>query len=243
MTPKATSQPFKQAWPAVLLGGGFLLFFVSGGADWLGWDRLVTHYASIKDFAEANRVVAYALFTGGYAIVVAFSLPVASLLTLAGGAILGWPALVLVVVGATGGASIVFVAARGILAGFLAKRAGPFRDRLQDGFTRYGFAYLLALRLIPVAPFWAVNIIPAFTAIRLRTFIGATAIGIIPGVAVYTGIGRGFDQVLAAGQTPDLAIVTSPHILLPLFGLGLLALLPILYKRGRRQTGEQARDE
>ena len=188
-------------------------------------------------------MVAYALFTGGYAIVVAFSLPVASLLTLAGGAILGWPALVLVVVGATGGASIVFVAARGILARFLAKRAGPFRDRLQDGFTRDGFAYLLALRLIPVAPFWAVNIIPAFTAIRLRTFVGATAIGIIPGVAVYTGIGRGFDQVLAAGQTPDLAIVTSPQILLPLVGLGLLALLPILYKRGRRKTGGKARDE
>ena len=243
MNPKATSQPFKKVLPALVLGCGFVLFFVSGGADWLGWDLIAANYASIKGFAVANRLVAYALFTGGYAIVVAFSLPIASLLTLAGGAILGWPALVLVVVGATGGASIVFVAARGILAGFLAKRAGPFRHRLQDRFNRDGFAYLLALRLIPVAPFWAVNIIPAFTAIRLRTFIGATTIGIIPGVAVYTGIGRGFDQVLATGQTPDLAIVTSPQILLPLVGLGLLALLSVLYKRGWRKTGGKASDE
>ena len=243
MTPKAQSHPIKKAWPALVLGGGFVLFFVSDGADWLGWERFVTHYASIKGFAQANRVMAYALFTGGYAIVVAFSLPVASLLTVAGGAILGWPALVLVVVGATGGATIVFVTARGILSGFLAKRAGPFQHRLKDGFTRDGFAYLLALRLIPVAPFWAVNIIPAFTAIRLRTFVGATAIGIIPGVGVYTSMGRGFDQVFAAGQTPDLAIVTSPQILLPLVGLGLLALLPVLYKRGWRKTGRKARDE
>ena len=243
MNPKATSQPFKKTWPALVLGSGFVLFFVSGGADWLGWDRLVANYASIKGFSAANRIVAYAIFTVGYAIVVAFSLPVASLLTLAGGAILGWPALMLVVVGATGGASIVFVAARGILAEFLAKRAGPFRHRLQDGFTRDGFAYLLALRLMPVAPFWAVNIIPAFTAIRLRTFVGATTIGIVPGVAVYTGIGRGFDQVLAIGQTPDLAIVTSPQIVLPLFGLGLLTLLPILYKRGWRKNVGKARDE
>ena len=129
-----------------------MLFFVCGGADWLGWDRLVAHYASIKSFSAANRIVAYAIFTGGYAIVVAFSLPVASLLTLAGGAILGWPALMLVVVGATGGASIVFVAARGILAEFLAKRAGLFQHRLQDGFTHDGFAYLLALCSMPVAP-------------------------------------------------------------------------------------------
>ena len=243
MDPKATSQPFKKGWPALVLGGGFVLFFVSGGADWLVWNQLVAHYASIKDFASANRLVTYALFTGGYAIVVAFSLPVASLLTLAGGAIIGWPALVLVVVGATGGASIVFVAARGIMAEFLVKRAKPFRYRLQDGFTADGFAYLLALRLIPMAPFWAVNIIPAFTAISLRTFVGATTIGIIPGVTVYTGIGRGFDKVLASGQTPDLAIVTSPQILLPLVGLGLLALLPILYKRGWRETCGKAHDE
>ena len=82
---------------------------------------------------------------------------------------------------------------------------------------------------MPVAPFWAVNILPAFSRMRLAQFIGATAIGIIPGTSVYVAVGRGFDHLLARGETPNLAVLNTPHIWLPLTGLALLALLPTLY--------------
>ncbi|MGB2164134.1 MAG: TVP38/TMEM64 family protein, partial [Candidatus Puniceispirillaceae bacterium] len=81
------------------------------------------------------------------------------------------------------------------------------------------------------APFWAVNILPAFSGIRLTQFIGATAIGIIPGTSVYVAVGRGFDHLLARGETPNLAVLNTPHIWLPLAGLALLALLPTLYRQ------------
>ena len=113
----------------------------------------------------------------------------------------------------------------------LRARAGPFFAKLEAGFAKNAFSYLLFLRLMPVAPFWAVNILPAFSGMRLAQFIGATAIGIIPGTSVYVAVGRGFDHLLARGETPNLAVLNTPHIWLPLAGLALLALLPTLYRQ------------
>ena len=112
--------------------------------------------------------------------VVAFSLPIASSLTLAAGALIGWPSIGLIVVAATAGASLLFVASRSLLRDFLRARAGPFFARFETGFAKNAFGYLLFLRLMPAAPFWAVNILAAFSSMRLSQFIGATAIGIIP---------------------------------------------------------------
>jgi len=163
-------------------------------------------------------------------VTVAFSIPVALPLTLVGGAIFGWPAAVLVIAAATMGAGVVFMAARTAFGQILRKRAGPFLSQLEAGFARNAFTYLLALRLIPVAPFWVVNIVPALTRMPFGSFLLATLIGITPGTVVFISIGRGFDHILSQGQTPDLAVLTSPPILLPLAGLGVLALLPALYR-------------
>ena len=84
---------------------------------------------------------------------------------------------------------------------------------------------------MPAAPFWAVNILPAFSSMRLATFIGATAVGIIPGTSVYVAVGFGFDHLLAQGKTPNLVVLNTPHIWLPLAGLALLSLLPTLYRQ------------
>jgi uncharacterized membrane protein YdjX (TVP38/TMEM64 family) len=161
---------------------------------------------------------------------VAFSLPIASLLTLAAGALIGWPAIGLIVLAATAGASLVFIAARGLFRDLLRARAGAFFATVESGFTNNAFSFLLFLRLMPVAPFWAVNILPAFTRMTLPQFIAATAIGIIPGTSVYVAVGRGFDHVLARGETPDMAALGAPQIWLPLTGLAVLALMPILYR-------------
>ena len=216
--------------PTILLGG-LTLFFASGASEAISWSSLGTHYAVIKTFAGDHIWLGYFAFFCSYVLVVAFSLPIASLLTLAGGAALGWPAVILVVTAATTGAGLVFLAARNLFTDLLRQRAGAFFTKLEKGFSENAFFYLLALRLVPAAPFWAVNIVPALTRMPFRQFIGATCLGIIPGTAVYISVGRSFDHILAAGKTPDLGVLTSPAILLPLAGLGALSLLPIMVRR------------
>jgi uncharacterized membrane protein YdjX (TVP38/TMEM64 family) len=216
--------------PAILLGG-LTLFFASGARETISWSFLGTHYAVIKMFSGDHIWLGYLAFFCSYFLAVSLSLPIASLLTLAGGAVLGWPAVILVVTAATTGAGSVFLAARNLFTDRLRQRAGAFFAKLEKGFSEDAFFYLLALRLVPAAPFWAVNIVPALTRMPFRQFMGATFLGIIPGTVVYVSVGRGFDHILAAGKTPDLSVLTSPKILLPLAGLGALALLPILVRR------------
>ena len=222
----------KWGLPTVLLGG-LAGFFIIDPSELITWETITRHYAEISHFIEQNRTVSYLGFTLFYIAVVAFSLPIASSLTLAAGALIGWPSIGLIVVAATAGASLLFMASRSLLRDFLRARAGPFFANLEDGFAKNAFGYLLFLRLIPAAPFWAVNILPAFSSIRLTQFIGATAIGIIPGTSVYVAFGRSFDHLLSRGETPDLAALNTPHIWLPLTGLALMALLPTLYRQFR----------
>ena len=216
--------------PAILLGG-LTLFFASGAREIISWDFLNTHYAVIKTFAGDHTWLGYLVFFCSYVFAVAFSLPIASLLTLAGGAVLGWPAVILVITAATTGAGLVFLTARNLFTDRLRQRASAFFTKLEKGFSENAFFYLLALRLVPAVPFWSVNIVPALTRMPFRQFIGATCLGIIPGTVVYISVGRGFDHILAASKTPDLGVLTSPEILLPLAGLGALSLLPILVRR------------
>ena len=232
-------QRVRQWWLPAVLVAGLALFLGSGAHRVISWEVIALHYGQITSYAEANLVIAAGGFLLLYAVAVAFSLPIALPLTLTGGAVFGWLAVLLVLVGATAGAGVVFVAARTAFADIARRRAGPFMARLEDGFNRDAFSYLLALRLIPAAPFWVINIVPALTRMPLRSYLAATFIGIAPGTAVFVSVGRGLDHVLAAGRTPDLEILGSPAILGPLAALGLLALMPIMWKRirARRDGG------
>ena len=227
----------KWGLPLILICG-LAGFFGTGLHQLISWETVTRHYAEISHFIEQNRGASYVGFVLFYTAVVAFSLPIASLLTLTAGALLGWPSIGLVVLAATAGASLLFIAARGLFSDVLRARARPFFAKLETGFTKNAFGYLLFLRLMPVAPFWAVNILPAFSSMRLTQFIGATAIGIIPGTSVYVAVGRGFDHVLAQGETPNLVVLNAPHIWLPLTGLALLALLPTLYSQIRSASNK-----
>ena len=215
---------------SVLLAG-YGMFFTSSAHDVFSWQFFVQHYTIIKDFIYSHKFLSYIGFCCAYVIAVAFSLPVASLLTLAGGAMLGWPAAVLVVGSATVGAGLVFLATRNLFTDMLRRRAKPFLSKLEDGFLKNAFFYLLALRLVPVVPFWAINIIPALTRMRFTHFLVATFIGITPGTCIYIWLGRGFELVLAANKTPNLEALVDTNILLPLAGLALLALAPVVVKR------------
>jgi uncharacterized membrane protein YdjX (TVP38/TMEM64 family) len=101
-------------------------------------------------------------------------------------------------------------------------------------------SYLLVLRLVPLFPFFLVNLAPAFLGVPLSTYVVATLVGIVPGTFVYASVGAGLGAVLAAGGEPDLSIAWRPEVLGPLLGLAALACLPILYKRlkaGRHDGG------
>ena len=142
--------------PGFLLAG-LGMFFISGAHDFFNWQLLSQHYNATKAFAENQQWQSYLGFLCAYMVAVTFSLPIASLLTLAGGAILGWPAAPLVVLAATAGAGIVFLAARNLFTNLLPRWAGPFIGKLEDGFSQNAFFYLLALRIIKNMPELAVK--------------------------------------------------------------------------------------
>ncbi len=215
--------------PGVLLAG-FLTFFASGAHEFFSWQVLSQHYTAIKGFVTDEKWLSYFGFFCAYFLAVAFSLPIAGLLTLAGGAILGWPTATLAVTAATAGAGLVFFVARNLFSDILQRRTGPFLGKLEDGFSQNAFFYLIALRLVPTVPFWVLNIVPALTRMRIATFLAATFVGIIPGSCVYVWVGRSFDQVLLAGQTPDIRILSSSTVLLPLCALAALSLIPVFLR-------------
>jgi uncharacterized membrane protein YdjX (TVP38/TMEM64 family) len=175
--------------------------------------------------------ILYALL---YAATAALSLPISAAMSIFAGFLFGTlVGTATAVTGATIGAGLVFILARTAFGDAWRRRAGPAVRRFEAGFRSSAFFYLLALRLLPIFPFWLVNLAPAFLGVRLRVFLAATFIGIIPATLVYVSLGTGVGAVLERGEQPDLAILLTPQILVPLVALALLALVPVAYKMWR----------
>jgi uncharacterized membrane protein YdjX (TVP38/TMEM64 family) len=218
--------------PLALLLVGLAAFFAFGLHRMFTFDMLRTHRVAMLQWVAEHRMLASLAYVLAYVVIVGFSLPVGTVATLAGGFLFGTMlGCGLTVVGATLGAIAVFWAARTAFADLLRARAGGFLKRMEEGFRKDAFSYLLFLRLVPAFPFWLVNIVPAFAGVPVRTYALATLIGVIPGTAVYSSVGAGLGAVFDMGKTPDLGMIFEPQVLLPLLGLAALSLLPILYKR------------
>ena len=209
---------------------GLTVFFIYGGHELLSFSQLAKNYTSLKAFVDGHMATALLIFGATYVVTVALSLPIASFLTLAGGALLGWTGAVIIICAATIGATLVFIAAKTVLNEFFVERTTGFVAKLETGFQRNAFSYLLALRLIPAVPFWVVNIIPALLGMRLNLYVLATFIGITPGTLIYVWVARSFDSLLSSGRIPDLTVLSEPAIIMPLFALGLLSLIPALFR-------------
>jgi uncharacterized membrane protein YdjX (TVP38/TMEM64 family) len=160
-----------------------------------------------------------------YVVQTACSLPGATIMTLLGGFLFGSVLGMLYVnVGATTGATLAFLAARYVFQSWVQRKFGDRLDALQAGFAKNGFAYLLTLRLIPLFPFFLVNLLSGLTQVRTRTYVAATALGIIPGSFVYTFAGS------QLGNINSLSEIASPRVVLALTFLGLLAFSSALYR-------------
>ncbi len=187
---------WKSILPAAALAAVVAVAYFYRLDHYLTLDAIRDNRAALLAYVEENRVVAVVGFVVVYAAAVGVSFPGAVVLTLAGGflfgAVLG---AALSVVAATIGAAAIFLIARSAFGDVLRLKAGAFVARMADGFQKDAFSYLLFLRLVPVFPFWAVNLVPALIGMRFAPFVVATAIGIIPGTAVYSAFGAGLGQV------------------------------------------------
>jgi uncharacterized membrane protein YdjX (TVP38/TMEM64 family) len=218
--------------PLVLLAAGLVAVFAFDLDRFLSFDALQRHRAWLMAQVDAHPVQTATLYFIVYAAAIAFSVPGGAVLSLAGGCLFGTVLGATLVIGAaTVGACVVFLAARTALRDVLRRRAGPFLQRMEKGFLKDGFHYLLVLRLVPLFPFWLVNLVPAFFGMTLRSYALATLIGIAPATIVFTSLGSGLGSLLDAGQRPDLGILFTPRLLLPIVGLALLALTPVVYRR------------
>ncbi|SRR5579885_1457040 len=227
--------------PLLVILALIALAFALGLQRYLSLDSLRAHHAWLARQVAAHLLLALAVYAFAYAAVVALSLPGAIWLTLAGGWMFGqWLGTVVTVLAASAGATLLFLAARTAFADALRRRAGPWLKRLQDGFRADAFSYLLFLRLVPLFPFFVVNLVPAFLGVRLRVFVLATAIGIIPATFVFTTAGAGLGSLLERNGEIRLGDVLSPLILTALAGLAVLSLLPVAYRHWRRRQGPKA---
>ena len=208
--------------------------------DYLSFDTLRDNRDALLAWRDDNFVLASAAFVAAYAVVVAFSIPGALWMTLAGGflfGVLGGSALT--VAAATLGATAIFVAARSSLGEMLRAKAGPWLAKLEGGVRDNEVSWMLLLRLVPAVPFFIANLAPAFLGVRPWTYVWTTFLGIMPATVVYAWVGAGLGDVIDQGGSPDLGLLFEPHIIGPLLGLAALAALPILFKK-RRKAGESA---
>lgn len=234
----------------VLLAGAAYLAVGRGG---ISLEALVRHRMAIDDFVREHRVLAVLAYIAIYIAAVALSLPGAVFLTVAGGFLFGVAiGASAAVIGATIGATLIFLVARTALGEPLLRRAGPRAAQLARGFRDDAFSYLLFLRLVPAFPFFLINLVPAFAGVRLAPFVAATALGIIPGALAFAFAGTGLDSVIAAQQTAncdclaagisdchlifDAKDVLTPQLIGALVALGLLALVPVVVKRLRARS-------
>ena len=186
----------------------------------------------VLSWYDKHPSIAISIFFVLYVLVVVLSLPGAVWLSIVAGFLMGtWVATSLVVFAATLGALGIFFIARYLLTDFFRKKTGSFIRKMEAGFQENELSYILALRLVPVFPFWLVNIVPALFGVSVRTFVVGTFIGIIPGTAVFCSIGNGLGALLDQGRMPVLDIIFEPKIIGPLLALAVLSLTPIVFKK------------
>lgn len=228
---KSTSM-MKRLLPLAVLAAAALGIFSTGLHEYLSFDALREHRETLLAFVGDNGALAPLGFILIYAIATAISVPGGVVLTIAGGFLFGtWLGGFYVVIGATIGATLIFLIAKTSLGDVLKSKAGPRLQRMEEGFRENALSYLLFLRLIPLFPFWLVNLVPAFLGVGLTTFVIGTFFGIIPGSLVFASVGNGLGAVFDEGGTPDLGIIFKPSVLGPIIALAVLSLIPIAYKR------------
>lgn len=228
----------KRFAPLIVIAAALSAFFALGGPKYVNMDFLHENREALSGFVDSNILLALAGFITAYASLTAISFPGASFLSIFGGfmfgTLIGGSAIV---VGATLGATGIFLAARYAVGDSLSKKAGPYMQKFESGLKENELSYLFILRLIPAFPFFVVNIVPALFDVKLRNYMVSTFLGIIPGCFVYASVGAGIGAIFDTGGEVKLSgLMTQPKVILPIIGLITLALLPVIYKKFQKPS-------
>lgn len=220
--------------PLVVIAVGLFCFFHFRLYHYLSFETLRVHRRLLVNWTHENYLLAVVSYIAIYTIAVAISVPSVLLLTLCGGFLFGtWEGACYAIFSDTLGGVIFFMAIHLSLFSWIEKKAGPTLKKMEKNFQANSFNYLLTLRLIPIFPFWMVNIVAAIFGMRVSTFAIATMIGLIPSTLIYTSLGTSLGHFFDEQKMPNLDIIFQPHILLPLICLALLAVIPVVYKRAK----------
>ncbi len=218
--------------PIAILGGVIALVFAFDLDRFLSFEALRDNRVFLMGFVEDRAILAVTLFVLIYAVSTATSLPGGAILSIAGGFLFGsWLGTVWIVAGATIGATALFLVAKSAFGDALKAKAGPWQKKMEAGFQDNAFSYLLVLRLVPLFPFFVVNLVPALLGVRLRTYLIATFVGIIPGSFVFASVGAGLGSVFDAIEDFSPAAALTPEVIAALVGLAILSLVPVAYKK------------
>lgn len=218
--------------PVAVILGAIAVVFAFDLDRFLTFEALREHREVLAGFVERNGALAVLAFVLIYATSTALSLPGGAVLTISAGFLFGsWLGTASVVIGATTGAVGVFLIAKTALGDALRAKAGPALKKMEAGFRENAMSYLLVLRLIPLFPFFLVNIVPAFLGVPLRTYAIATFVGIIPGSFVFASVGAGLGSIFDSMQAFNPSSALTPEVVTALVGLSILSLLPVAYKK------------
>ena len=219
------SRALKLALVALFVGV-VVAFFALGGHRYLSLDAIKANRDALLAFTQQHFAASLAIAVVVYVAVTAFSLPGGLVMSLTVGFLFGrWIGTAVVVAAATIGATLVFIAARYVVADAARKRLGALGERINAGFTENAFSYLLFLRLVPLFPFFLVNLAPAFTSIPLPTYVLATFVGIVPGTFVFVNLGQ------TLGRIESLQGLVSAETLGAFALLGVFALVPVAIRK------------
>ncbi len=236
-SPSGPSAWVKKLLPVAIIIAIFAAFFLLGGHKYITLESLKTHRQTLLDWAASHHLLAALIFMAAYGVMVAATIPGALVMTLAGGFLFGViEATIYVVFSATLGATAIFLIARYAFRDYFQEKAGQAIRRMEKGFKENALSYLLVLRLVPIFPFFIVNLVPAFLGVPLRTYVIGTLFGIIPGTFVYCLVGNGLGAIIDKGGEPNLGRIFEPEILSALIGLALLSLIPVIHKRFKRSA-------
>ena len=220
----------KRWLPLIILAVLMIVAFATGLHEKLSLEVLQENKEAMLDMVKKQPVTSAFGFMILYIIFVALSLPAATLLTLAGGFLFGpWLGTLYVVTSATIGATIVFSVAKTSMGTTLREKAGGLYQKIEGNMNENAIGYLLFMRLVPLFPFFLVNIVPALFNVSLRIYVLTTFFGIIPGSFVYVNLGGQLANILS------LSDLVSLETLIAFALLGVFALIPSLYKHIKKR--------
>lgn len=247
----------QQYLPVAVIVGLMGFAFSQGWHKYLTLKTIALNLETLQSFLNENYLLAVLSYIAIYILVTALSIPGGVVITITGGLLFGWFVGTLsTVIGATIGATLVFLVAKTSLGNLLKAKAGPWLKQLEAGFKENAMSYMFFLRLVPAFPFWLVNLAPAFLGVKLSAYIFATFFGIIPGTLAFSYIGQGLESVIKAQKLSyenclvekgldggcvfglDASSLVTPNLIIAFVLLSLVALIPVLIKRlkARKET-------